>query len=199
MNQLVTEEQKPKRPMGERGQGRKKGSVSEKTKMLREISKKAIQQGITPLEVMLDNMRFYHSQAGDLLSKILEGINKKKPPAELVEMLNNLGSFRKMAGEAAVDAAPYCHPRLANIQVEGGIDFKLKEEQDAAFRILEGSLVKTLSPPAASSFSPVKVVEYSTSEPDHSAGDHQPTDLDRKLERLAAPGRKRLGQDKDRG
>lgn len=69
------------------GSGRKAGSTTKKT---REIADKAIQDGISPLEVMLEAMREFRS-AGDL---------------------------EKAAGFAK-DAAPYIHPRLAAIEHSG--------------------------------------------------------------------------------
>ena len=52
------------------------------------------QQGITPLEVMLNNMRFYVEEADKLLAQILLG--KKSTPA-LVEALKGLTAFRNQA------------------------------------------------------------------------------------------------------
>lgn len=131
-----------KLPPNKRGQGRKKGGVSEKTKMLREISAKALADGVTPLEVMLDNMRFYHSEGDVVLEKILEGIKKvpsQKLSEELVEFLKALGNFRVLAGKFAADAAPYCHAKLNNITLDGNVTHKV-EEADAAYKTIEGTL-----------------------------------------------------------
>lgn len=68
------------------GAGRKPGSVTRKT---RETAERAIEQGITPLEVMLTAMRSAFD-AGEL----------------------------KEAASFAKDAAPYMHARLANVQAE---------------------------------------------------------------------------------
>lgn len=67
--------------------GRPKKSLTQKT---REIAEKASAQGITPLEVMINNMRHWYE----------------------------LGEYDR-AGAAAKDAAPYMHPRLQTMTVQG--------------------------------------------------------------------------------
>jgi hypothetical protein len=69
------------------GSGRKRGSLTKKT---REVAERAIQQGITPLEVMLCAMRHYFD-AGEYA---------------------NAAAFAR-------DAAPYVHPRLSSVEVSG--------------------------------------------------------------------------------
>lgn len=69
------------------GAGRKPGSATKKTKA---IADKAAQDGITPLEVMIEAMRA-HYDAGSL----------------------------DEAAEIAKDAAPYMHPRLAAVELGG--------------------------------------------------------------------------------
>jgi hypothetical protein len=98
------------------GAGRPKNSVSKRTAAIRDISKEAIEKGITPLEVMLNNMRFYVDEADKLLAKILLG---KKSTPELVKALKDLISFRSQAQSCAVDAAPYVHSRLAHQTISG--------------------------------------------------------------------------------
>lgn len=96
-----------------KGAGRKPGSATKKT---RAIADKAAADGITPLEVMLDNMRFAHGEAHVVLGKLLEG-GTEVPEAfnEFKELLR----FRGIAQEAAKDAAPYLHPRLSAIEHTG--------------------------------------------------------------------------------
>jgi hypothetical protein len=69
------------------GAGRRPGSVTTKT---REIADRAIQDGVTPLEVMLKAMREHYS-------------------AERWDQ----------AAAVAKDAAPYMHPKLAAIEHTG--------------------------------------------------------------------------------
>lgn len=80
-----------------KGSGRKKGTANVKT---REIADKAIADGITPLEVMIEAMRFHHALA-----------TKADEAAK--------GEHLKAAAAMAEKAAPYIHPRLAAIEHTG--------------------------------------------------------------------------------
>ena len=71
---------------GERPGGRQKGTLNKRTEEIDEIRRRAADQGILPVEVMLDNMRHYFKH-GD----------------------------RANAQKCAADAAPYLHPRLNSI------------------------------------------------------------------------------------
>lgn len=102
-----------KRGGARKGAGRKAGSATQKT---REIADKAAAAGITPLEVMLENMEFAHAKASVLLQGIIES------GAELPEgfdQFKELLRFRSIAQECAKDAAPYIHPKLAAIEHTG--------------------------------------------------------------------------------
>ncbi len=82
---------------GERRGGRQKGSGNKKT---REIAEKAAESGITPLEVMIEAMRFHHRRA--------QKANDEKK-----------GEHLKEAATMAEKAAPYMHPRLAAVEHTG--------------------------------------------------------------------------------
>lgn len=102
-----------KRGGARKGAGRKPGSATKKT---REIADRAAAHGITPLEVMLENMVFAHREAQGVLQRLLDG-GAEQPEgfSELKELLR----YRAIAQEAAKDAAPYIHPRLAAIEHTG--------------------------------------------------------------------------------
>lgn len=102
-----------KRGGARKGAGRKAGSATTKT---RAIADKAAASGITPLEVMLENMVFAHQEASGLLQRLLDG--GAETPEGFNEM-KELLRFRAIAQEAAKDAAPYLHPRLAAIEHTG--------------------------------------------------------------------------------
>lgn len=99
-----------------KGAGRKAGSTTRKT---REIADRATAEGITPLEVMLRAMREHVSHANELQAQA----EKADTAALLGEADSDLpGKLRRAALTAitdaasmAKDAAPYMHPRLANI------------------------------------------------------------------------------------
>jgi hypothetical protein len=77
------------------GAGRKPGSATKKT---REIAEKAMEQGITPLEFMLNIMRAEAPETED--------------PRLMLDAM-------AMRFEAAKAAAPYMHPRLAAVEHSG--------------------------------------------------------------------------------
>lgn len=85
---------------------------------------------MTPLEVMLDNMRHFQKVATDA-EAVLEGLTVEEftgrvtadtPEAQFKELLAQVkktAGFRQMAQDAARDAAPYVHPKLASVQHTG--------------------------------------------------------------------------------
>ena len=99
------------------GAGRRAGGVNAKR---REIVEKAIGEGITPVELMLHNMRFYHQEAGEALAKLIacgvpampaaEG-DESGPHADVIEAIKNVLCLRDKAQACAKEAAPYVHPR----------------------------------------------------------------------------------------
>jgi len=102
-----------KRGGARKGAGRKAGSATQKT---REIADKAAAAGITPLEVMLENMDFAHSKASTLLQGL---IDRGADVPEGFDQFKELLRFRSIAQECAKDAAPYIHPKLAAIEHTG--------------------------------------------------------------------------------
>lgn len=103
-----------KRGGARKGAGRKAGAATTRT---REIADKASSSGVTPLEVMLDNMMFAHETAATVLQGLLDG-GAEVP--EGFDQFKELLRMRGVAQECAKDAAPYMHPRLANVAHTGG-------------------------------------------------------------------------------
>jgi hypothetical protein len=89
--------------------GRKAGAATKKT---REIAEKAAENGVTPLEYMLEVMR---SPVPKELAEHLSDPKKKLS----VEVIASLFSWHSMRFEAAKAAAPYVHPRLQTTTVKG--------------------------------------------------------------------------------
>ena len=77
------------------GAGRPKGTLNRKTQ---EIVAKAAEGGISPLEVMIGTMRELWEQA------------------EAADDPGQRMALKQQATDAAVKAAPYMHPRLANVE-----------------------------------------------------------------------------------
>lgn len=81
--------------------------------------------GLTPAQVMAENLRFWYDAAMGLTQKIEDVVRELKPEdvrddPEILRQLNtnlkNMLFARERAQEVAVDMAPYRHPRLANIE-----------------------------------------------------------------------------------
>lgn len=126
------------------GSGRKVGALTTKT---REIAERASAEGKTPLEVMLDNMRHFQQVALDA-EATLEGLTANEfsetIPADaspedqfkaLLATVKKTVGLRQAAQDAARDAAPYIHPRLASIDanvradLSGAITFTWRPAQ----------------------------------------------------------------------
>ena len=78
--------------------GRKKSIPNRKT---REIADKAYEQGVTPLEVMLNTMRM-----------LVESANHQDDLSIKIPIMISACGIAK-------DAAPYIHPRLSAVEVKG--------------------------------------------------------------------------------
>ncbi len=127
------------------GAGRPAGALTQKT---REVAERALATGMTPLDVMLDNMRHFQQVALDAES-VLEGLTaeefSEQVPTDaspedqfkfLLAQVKKTVGLRQAAQDAARDAAPYIHPKLsatAHSGPNGGpIEFVAKEQRDAA-------------------------------------------------------------------
>ena len=86
------------------GAGRKAGSATVRT---REIADRLSQTGVSPLEVMLDAMRYFHSVARQAEA---DGGGPCKAAAEAYGA----------GASIAKDAAPFVHPKLASIEHNNG-------------------------------------------------------------------------------
>jgi hypothetical protein len=102
--------------------GRKKGT---RNKATQEMLAKVAATGMTPHEIMIDNMRHAYAKAleveASITSKLVEGVD----PADAFEVVftevNKAVGYRQIAQECAKDAAPYSHPRLAAIAHSGEV------------------------------------------------------------------------------
>ena len=91
--------------------------------MLRAIADKAVRTGKTPLDIMLRNMRFYDEKAEAMLGVIESKLgDQKSVPAELLELLREMSTYRMSAQKCAVDAAPFVHPKLSAIEYKNTTD-----------------------------------------------------------------------------
>lgn len=87
--------------------------------------------GVVPLQVMVENMRFAHQVATELLASIQDMMvkgqtsrsnidsNGEKKEETLIDLYKAMLRMRSTAQSFAVDAAPYMHPRLAQVEIRG--------------------------------------------------------------------------------
>jgi hypothetical protein len=99
--------------------GRRKGSLNKTTAAMREVASKALAAGITPMELMLDNMRYFYSQA-------------------LVADTEVAIELRGRAQVCAKDVAPYVHPKLATIEYKDEEKKRVVIEWKMPKEILDG-------------------------------------------------------------
>ncbi len=93
--------------------GRPKGAVSKRSQ---EITSKAIEGGITPIEVMVKSMRQYDALAEKEFAKIKD---RELDEANSTSFAAATG-LRQKAVEFAKDAAAYIHPKLNAISAPNG-------------------------------------------------------------------------------
>lgn len=126
-----------------KGAGRPAGSLGSRTKALRAIADEAISAGVTPIEVMLENMRFFHEKADVLQTAVVQKLSAKKitdkDAMELLREFQELGASRLKAQSCAVDAAPYVHPRLSATHAEVNVNIR-QEEAKQAFDLIAGAM-----------------------------------------------------------
>ena len=93
------------------GAGRKAGAATVKT---REIADRAAAEGITPLEVMLANMRWAWNELDGLVAAVKDKV-ANGDSVEAALALRTLMTGRQLAQQCAVDAASFMHPRMAAV------------------------------------------------------------------------------------
>jgi hypothetical protein len=103
---------------GERRGGRNRGTPN-KASAARQAEVAA--SGITPLEVMLDNMRVAHQRAGELLSELIADVKagEVKDTMTVLEAFKAILALRKTAQDCAADAAKYVH-MYSNVKLRPG-------------------------------------------------------------------------------
>lgn len=104
------------------GAGRKPGAATTRTRAAADRIAATSQAGaiLSPLDVMLENMRFFHARGEEALAKLM-AMPADAPQSERTDVYNDLMKLKGLANEAAKAAAPYAHPRLAAVQVSGGL------------------------------------------------------------------------------
>jgi hypothetical protein len=107
------------------GAGRKEGSKNKRTLAAEALRERILEEGESPLEVMIENMRTAREKAAvlaeDLTSFEIDASADADRFAALANLHKECRALMMAAHECAKDAAPYLHPKLANIEVAGGL------------------------------------------------------------------------------
>jgi hypothetical protein len=101
--------------------GRKKGAV---TLLTRQRADELAAKGETPLDVMIRNMLFWVEKANYFGAKLEALVVDAKDPAARAEAMKLVKDFleaRQNSQLCAVDAAPYCHPKLHAIDAKNAL------------------------------------------------------------------------------
>lgn len=119
------------------GAGRKQGALTTRTRL---IAERAVADGCTPLDVMLDNMRHFQQVALDAESVLatmtatdLPG-KPEKPEDQFKALLAEVkkaAGFRQMAHDCARDASPYIHPRLSSVEMSANVNMTHEQWLDS--------------------------------------------------------------------
>jgi hypothetical protein len=105
------------------GAGRPKGSINKKSQ---EILVRAASEGIMPVEVFLNDMRYFYKLGEDKM-RIAE---MTAPGKQQAKEFRGACELKDIARECARDAAPYVHPKLASLQANvnvNNVEAKLAE------------------------------------------------------------------------
>ena len=98
-----------------KGAGRRRGSVNKRAAALWTIREEVLTAGMTPLAVMLDNMRYYADRADQLQADIERLPTEDKADAAL-PVWQKLYDAHNKAQACALAAAPFVHPRLHSVR-----------------------------------------------------------------------------------
>jgi hypothetical protein len=107
------------------GAGRKAGGRNRLTVTAAALREKFLTEAESPLEVMIDNMRTARAAGARLLDKLGQVDLTAGADAATIDAWANLQkevrALMLLSHECAKDAAPYVHPKLANIEVDGNL------------------------------------------------------------------------------
>lgn len=90
------------------GAGRKAGTPNKATAARQ---KRVASTGVTPLDIMIDNMRSSYADTQSAMRRL----KTAKTPAKQAELKAEVRQLRGETNKFAVEAAPYVHPKLQSV------------------------------------------------------------------------------------
>lgn len=110
---------------GNPGAGRPAGSKNKRTLAAEAMRERILAEGQSPLEVMIDGMRAALKRGAAIEKELAAFKIDANTDTDRIKALAELQAegrrYIMAAHECAKDAAPYLHPKLANVTVEGSI------------------------------------------------------------------------------
>lgn len=92
------------------GAGRPKGAFQQRSQQL--LSGTKVLEGISPMEVLLDDMRFFYTLGQNKMTEA----SQTPPGKEQSKNFKAACALKDIARGCARDVAPYIHPKLASVQ-----------------------------------------------------------------------------------
>ncbi len=89
--------------------------ASGKVSRTQELIRKATEDGVTPMEVILSDMRYFHKLGEDKMRQA----EQTAPGDKQAKAFRAATALKDIARACAKEAAPYIHPKLASTQVTG--------------------------------------------------------------------------------
>lgn len=114
----------PDKPLAKDGTRRGRPR-SANTRLTRVRAHEIAMSGHAPIDVMYQNMLFWHEKALGAEQQVFELIEKGTADLTvddrklMIELLRTLLGARSQSQNAAVDLAPYIHPKLSSITLKG--------------------------------------------------------------------------------
>jgi hypothetical protein len=93
------------------GAGRKKGQLSSKNQ---EAIERAKASGIMPMDVLLNDMRYFHKLAEEVLAKF----DGHATAEENMELFKQAAALKSIARDCASAVSPYIHPKLSSTEAK---------------------------------------------------------------------------------
>lgn len=91
------------------GAGRPKGAITSKAQ---QVLSSAALEGISPLEVLLNDMRFFYNLGENKMTEAA----MQEPGKKQAAAFRSACSLKEISRNCARDAAPFIHPKLASLQ-----------------------------------------------------------------------------------
>ncbi len=99
------------------GPGRPPGALTTLSRSKAEMLLRS--SNLTPLDVMIANMRFHHENGAKFAAEITKHLaDRNSTPDQILQAMNKFYNAINLSQSCAVDAAPYFHAKLSSIQVK---------------------------------------------------------------------------------